>query len=132
MIQRWAISKFVESHIKKKLGLGKYGMVPKHSFLQQINSCLISTMPEKFYERVEEGSIVLKKSGNLSFSQEGVIVDGEVAPRKTEVVILATGFRGDSKLKDIFLSPFFKDLVIGSPNAALPLYRLPFYYFPIP
>ncbi|XP_048337307.2 probable flavin-containing monooxygenase 1 [Ziziphus jujuba] len=120
---RWAISKFVESHIKKKLRLAKYGMVPKHSFLQEISSCLISTMPEKFYDRVEEGSIVLKKSANLSICQDGVLVDGEVNPRKTDLVILATGFRGDKKLKDIFLSSIFKDIVFGSPNAAMPLYR---------
>ncbi|KAM1345824.1 hypothetical protein FF1_035158 [Malus domestica] len=121
---RWGFSKFVESYVTKKLGLAKYGMVPRHSFLQEISSCLISTIPEKFYDRVQEGSIILKKSpGSFSFCQEGVLVEGEVSPVKTDVVILATGFRGDKKLKDIFVSPTFQDYIAGSPEAILPLYR---------
>ncbi|XP_031252244.1 probable flavin-containing monooxygenase 1 [Pistacia vera] len=51
---RWGISKFVETYIKKKHPLAKYGMIPKHSFLQDISSCLVSTVPEKFYEKVEK------------------------------------------------------------------------------
>ncbi|KAM1987243.1 hypothetical protein ACFX15_034539 [Malus domestica] len=58
---RWGFSKFVESYKNKKLGLAKYGMVPKHSFLQEISSCMIATVPEKFFDRVREGSIILKK-----------------------------------------------------------------------
>lgn len=104
-------------------------MVPKHSFLQQISSCLISTVPEKFYDRVEEGSIILKKGGaNFSFCQQGVLVNGEETPLETDLVILATGFRGDKKLRDIFMSSFFKDHVAGSPNAAMPLYRYIYNY----
>ncbi|KAJ0076604.1 hypothetical protein Patl1_35705 [Pistacia atlantica] len=120
---RWAYAKFVESHIEKKLQLGKYGMVPKHSFLQDISSCLISIVPEKFYDRVEEGSIILKKSQSFSFCEEGILVDGETPPLKTDLVILATGFRGDKKLKDIFVSQTFQDYIAGSPNEKLPLYR---------
>ncbi|KAL5562378.1 hypothetical protein UlMin_032125 [Ulmus minor] len=110
---RWAISKFVESHIMHKLPLAKHGMVPKHSFHFEMNSCLIST----------EGSIVLKKAPSFSFCKEGVVVEGETTPRKTDLVILATGFRGDKKLKDIFVSPTFQDYIIGSPKATVPLYR---------
>lgn len=100
-------------------------MIPKHSFLQEISSCLISTIPEKFYDRVQEGSIILKKSpSSFSFGQEGILVEGEASPVKTDLVILATGFRGDIKLKDIFVSPTFQDYIAGSPEAILPLYRL--------
>ncbi|XP_059429313.1 probable flavin-containing monooxygenase 1 [Corylus avellana] len=120
---RWAFSKFVESHIKKKLGLAKHGMVPKHSFLQEISSCLISTVPEKFYDKVEERSIILKKASSFSFCKEGVLVNGEVQPLKTDLVILATGFRGDQKLKEIFVSTTFQDYIAGSANATVPLYR---------
>ncbi|KAL5562377.1 hypothetical protein UlMin_032124 [Ulmus minor] len=120
---RWAISKFVESHIMHKLPLAKHGMVPKHSFHFEMNSCLISTVPEKFYDKVGEGSIVLKKAPSFSFCKEGVVVEGETTPRKTDLVILATGFRGDKKLKDIFVSPTFQDYIIGSPKATVPLYR---------
>ncbi|PON66219.1 Dimethylaniline monooxygenase, N-oxide-forming [Parasponia andersonii] len=120
---RWAFSKFVESHIKHKLRLAKYGMVPKHSFHQEINACLISTVPEKFYDRVEEGRIILKKAPSFGFCQEGVLVEGDDTPRKKDLVILATGFRGDRKLKDLFVSRTFKDYIVGDPKAAVPLYR---------
>ncbi|XP_028770201.1 probable flavin-containing monooxygenase 1 [Neltuma alba] len=121
---RWLSSKFVETHITRKLGLRKFGMVPDHSFHQAINSCLIPSMPDKFYEKVEEGSILLKKAPSFGFCQEGILADGEEdKPLKTDLVILATGFRGDKKLKDIFASPTFQDLIDGSPNSTVPLYR---------
>ncbi|GFY89815.1 hypothetical protein Acr_07g0000120 [Actinidia rufa] len=60
---------FVETHLKRKLGLAKFGMVPGHNFLQELSSCLISTVPEDFYYRVEKGSIRLKKASSFSFSK---------------------------------------------------------------
>ncbi|KAL5788985.1 hypothetical protein ACOSP7_005934 [Xanthoceras sorbifolium] len=125
---RWGFSKFVESDIKKKHRLGKYGMVPRHSFLHEISSCLIATVPEKFYDKVEEGSIILKKSQSFSFCKEGILVCGAdtkatTAPLNTDLVILATGYRGDKKLKDIFVSQTFQDFIAGSPTETLPLYR---------
>ncbi|XVF68046.1 hypothetical protein PTKIN_Ptkin10aG0171600 [Pterospermum kingtungense] len=122
---RWGFSKFVESYIKWKLPLAKYGMVPKHSFHQEINSCLTSTVPENFYDKVEEGSILLKKTQNISFYEEDLMVDDEDegSRLKADLVILATGFRGDKKLRDIFVSPTFQDYIAGSPDATVPLYR---------
>ncbi|KAF5449072.1 hypothetical protein F2P56_029556 [Juglans regia] len=120
---RWAFSKFVESDIKKKLRLAKFGMVRKQSFLQEISSCLISIVPEKFYDKVEEGSIILKKATNFSFCKQGVLVNGDAHSLATDLVILATGYRGDKKLKDIFVSSTFKDYIAGSPNTTVPLYR---------
>ncbi|XP_062024486.1 probable flavin-containing monooxygenase 1 isoform X2 [Rosa rugosa] len=126
---RWAYSKFVETYANKKLGLYKYGMVPKQRFLQDISSCLIAVVPENFYDRVQEGSIILKKSpGNFGFCQEGILVEGEVSPLTTELVILATGFNGEKKLKDVFVSPTFQDYIMGSQEAILPLYRLTSYF----
>ncbi|KAL5856242.1 hypothetical protein ACOSQ4_006044 [Xanthoceras sorbifolium] len=94
---RWGFSKFVESDIKKKHRLAKYGMVPKLSFLEEISSCLTATLPEKFYDK-------------------GILVDGgdtEVTtmPLKTDLVTLATRYRGDKKLKDIFVSQTFQDFI---------------------
>lgn len=113
----------MESYIKNKHPLAKYGMVPKHSFLQEISSCLTSTVPEKFYEKVEEGSIILKKIQSFSFREEGILINGETEPRKTDLVILATGFRGDKKLKDIFVSQNFKDCIAGPSKGTVSLYR---------
>ncbi|CAN6544784.1 unnamed protein product [Malus baccata var. baccata] len=108
---RWGFSKFVESYINKKLGLAKYGMVPKHSFHQEISSCMIATHHTE------------KVSWRLGFCQEGILVNGESSPVKSDLVILATGFRGEKKLKDMFVSPTFQDNILGSPKSILLLYR---------
>ncbi|PRQ25133.1 putative flavin-containing monooxygenase [Rosa chinensis] len=122
---RWEFSKFVETDANNKLGLYKYGMVPKHTFLQDISSCVIAIVPEKFYDRVQEGSIILKKSPSyFGFCKEGIWLKGKYfSPLKTDLVILATRFRGEKKLKDIFVSPTFQDYMMGPPEAILPLYR---------
>ncbi|CAN0845418.1 Probable flavin-containing monooxygenase 1 [Linum grandiflorum] len=123
---RWAISKFVESDIKHKHQLVKHGMVPKHGFLQEVSSCLISTVPEKFYDRVDEGSIKLTKAPSFSFCKEGIVVEGVVdkqEPLETDLVILATGFKGEKKLQDVFGSKRFREIIIGSSDTAVPLYR---------
>ncbi|KAA8535934.1 hypothetical protein F0562_028412 [Nyssa sinensis] len=120
---RWGYSKFVESYIKSKLRLSKFGMVPKHSFLTEISSCLISTVPEGFYNRVEEGSIKLKKAPTFSFCKEGILIDGEAEPLETDMVILATGFNGIKKLEEIFVSPTFQHFIFGSTDNTVPLYR---------
>nr|XP_009785586.1 PREDICTED: probable flavin-containing monooxygenase 1 [Nicotiana sylvestris] len=120
---RWAFSKFVESHIKHKLGLAKHGMVPDHSFLSELSSCLVSIVPEGFYDRVEEGSIKLKKAKSFGFSKEGIVLEGQAEPIKSDLVILATGFNGIDKLKHIFESPKFQGFIVGKDDDAVPLYR---------
>ncbi|KAF7842886.1 putative flavin-containing monooxygenase 1 [Senna tora] len=120
---RWALSKFVESYVKRKQRLAKFGMVPKQSFLRDLSASKIFITPEKFYDRVEEGSIILKKSPSFWFDEEGVVVEGESTPLKADLVIFATGFKSDHKLRDIFVSPTFQNLIMGSPDAAVPLYR---------
>ena len=115
----------MESHIRRKLSLEKFGMVPKHSFLKEISACLISTVPEGFYDRVDKGSIVLKKAPTFSFCQKGILVDGENMPVETDLVIMATGFNGEKKLIDIFATSNFQDCILGSPTASVPFYRLP-------
>ncbi|XP_052179136.1 probable flavin-containing monooxygenase 1 isoform X2 [Diospyros lotus] len=120
---RWGLAKFMETHIRRKLRLSKFGMVPKHGFLQELSSCTTSTVPEDFYDRVEKGSIRLKKAQNFSFCKQGILVDGEDEALEMDVVILATGFKGLEKLRRIFVSPTFQDCIAGSPDIALPLYR---------
>ncbi|XWS55170.1 hypothetical protein CRYUN_Cryun10bG0152000 [Craigia yunnanensis] len=120
---RWAYSKFVETDIKRKLRLATHGMVPTHSFLNEISSCLISTVPEKFYDKVEEGKIKLIKAPSFSFCHNGVLVEYETTPIEADVVVLSTGFKGEKMLKDIFVSQTFQDYITGSPDATIPLYR---------
>jgi dimethylaniline monooxygenase (N-oxide forming) len=98
-------------------------MLPKFSFLEDISSCQIAMLPDKFYDRVEEGSIIIKNSQSLSFFPEGLFINGENRPFETDLVIFATGFKGDEKLKNIFEHPVFQNYIIGSPTATVSLYR---------
>ncbi|GAV73909.1 FMO-like domain-containing protein [Cephalotus follicularis] len=121
---KWGLSKFAEFYLKWKLTLKEYGMIPKYSFLEYISSCQIAMLPDRFYDKVEEGSIILKKPQphNFSFSKDGLIVDEKTTPLESDVVIFATGYKGDEKLKNIFEFPFFKECIAG-PKAKNPLYR---------
>ncbi|XP_068646129.1 probable flavin-containing monooxygenase 1 [Aristolochia californica] len=120
---RWVFSKFVESYLRWKLPLKKYGIIPKHSFFQSIASCSFAVTPENFFDKVEEGSIIFKKTESFHFCNNGLIVDGESRPLETKIVIFATGYKGAEKIQDIFSSPFFKKSVAGSPDSTVPLYR---------
>ncbi|KAK7304736.1 hypothetical protein VNO77_42623 [Canavalia gladiata] len=121
---RWGISKLVETSLKWKLPLKKYGLVPNHSFLQDISSCQTGVFPDNFLDKLKEGSILMKKSQSFRFCEEGVMIDGEAKTLKTDLVILATGYRGDKKLKCIFRSPVFQNHIIGSGSTStVPLYR---------
>ncbi|KAJ0097307.1 hypothetical protein Patl1_27393 [Pistacia atlantica] len=76
---------------------------------------------EKFYAKVDEGSIILKKSPSFNFCEEVILVNGETAPLKADLVILATGFAGEKMLKGIFVSPTFQDFILGSSKEAIPV-----------
>lgn len=119
------MTKFVESYIRWKLPLKKYGMIPKESFLGEVSSCQIYMLPPTFYDEVEKGAIILKKSQNLSFCKRGMMLDGEDDATfiEADVVIFATGYKGDEKLKNIFASMTFQDYIAGTPTSTIPLYR---------
>ncbi|ONM18811.1 putative flavin-containing monooxygenase 1 [Zea mays] len=120
---RWLFSKFAESYYA--IPMKKFGMVPDHSLFQALATCLVAILPKGFYERLDERSIVLKRSKTFSFSREGVVVDGEVLSSlvKSDVVIYATGFRGDLKIMDMFTSEYFRSVAVGSACTTVPLYR---------
>ncbi|CAK7338540.1 unnamed protein product [Dovyalis caffra] len=120
---RWGISKFIETYLKWNLPLKKYGMLPKFRFLEDLSSCSFAMLPGKFYDRVEEGSIIIENSQRFSFFREGLIIDGDTRPLETDVVIFATGFKGDEKLRNIFESPVFQNYIMGSSTAIVSLYR---------
>ncbi|KAF7127013.1 hypothetical protein RHSIM_Rhsim11G0117200 [Rhododendron simsii] len=71
---RWGFSKFVGSLINRCLS--KLGMVPKHSFLKETGSCLVSIVLEGFYEAVDKGSIKFKKAPSFGFCKEGILIVG--------------------------------------------------------
>ncbi|KAJ9163019.1 hypothetical protein P3X46_022741 [Hevea brasiliensis] len=118
---RWGISKFMESYLKWTLPLKKYGMLPKFSFDEHMSSCQIAMLPENFFDKVEEGSIIIKNSQSFRFCREGLIIEGEAQPLETDIVIFATGFKGYEKLANIFESSVFQDCLKAT--APLLLYR---------
>jgi dimethylaniline monooxygenase (N-oxide forming) len=85
--------------------------------------CTFGVLPEFFFDKVKEGSIVIKKSQSFSFCKEGLIINGEAKPLETDLVIFATGFKGDQKLRNIFKSPVFQNYINGPTNSNVPLYR---------
>ncbi|XP_051113800.1 probable flavin-containing monooxygenase 1 [Andrographis paniculata] len=120
---RWAISKYVERYISWKTPLKKYGMIPGESFVQEISSCQILYLPENFFDKVKDGSIIFKRSQHFSFCDEGLMIEGEHNPIKADLVIFATGYKGDEKLRNMFVSPTFRKRILGSQESTVPLYR---------
>ncbi|KAL2538047.1 putative flavin-containing monooxygenase 1 [Forsythia ovata] len=117
---RWIFSMLVECYLKWIYPLKKYNMIPEHTFLKQIYSCMFTVLPDCFYERVEDGSLILKKSRKFCFCTTGLITDDEVAPLETDVVIFATGYKSDLRISNIFASNHFKRCITGS---STPFYR---------
>ena len=107
----------------------KHDMVPEHSFFEALATCLIAITPKDHYKRLDEGSIVLKKSKTFSFCKEGVLVEGESSPIKSDIVIFGTGFKGDQKITNMFTSEYFQSIVVGPISSTVPLYRLLHYYY---
>ncbi|CAN1818688.1 Probable flavin-containing monooxygenase 1 [Linum perenne] len=116
----WIQSKVVEFYLKWRLPLKKYNMVPDHGFFKQIFSCMFTILPNNFYERVSEGSLLLVKSKSFSFCEKGVIITPEKPPIPADIVIFATGYKSTEKLKSIFKSSYFQDSIA---NSTAPLYR---------
>ncbi|CAN1831892.1 Probable flavin-containing monooxygenase 1 [Linum perenne] len=74
-------------------------------------------VPENFYNMVDKGSIKLVKAPSFSFCEEGIVVgydDQKPIVMETDLVILATGYKGEQKLQDVFGSKRFGDIIIGN------------------
>ncbi|KAI6688468.1 hypothetical protein NL676_025296 [Syzygium grande] len=113
-------SKLVETYLTWRYPLKKYNMVPNHSLIEHFASCMTPTLPSNFYPAVEGGSLILKKSPSFRFCHTGLILDGGAKSyHPTDVVIFATGYESDEKLKNIFSSIYFQKCIAGS---SYPLY----------
>ncbi|KAF7849501.1 hypothetical protein BT93_L0706 [Corymbia citriodora subsp. variegata] len=113
--------KLVETYLKWKYPLKKYNIVPDHSLLEQFAFGVTPTLPSNFFHAVEEGSLILKKLPSFHFCHTGLILDGGAnSYHPTDVVIFATGYETDEKLKNIFSSNYFQKCLAGT---SYPLYR---------
>ena len=120
---RWLIAMAIEAYYKALMPMWEHGMVPDHSFSAAMLGWQINVLPDRFYDMVTDGGIVLRRSDTFGFNADGVVLDGgeHVA---ADVVILATGFDADRLLSGVFVSPRFREVVVGRPSdAMLPLYR---------
>ena len=89
----------MESDVKQRHQLKKNDIVLQH--MEASGSYLISTFRYGFYDNVDKVSITIKKSPTFWFFDEGLLLEGEHKPLKTNLVILATGFNGQKKLEDL-------------------------------
>lgn len=119
-MQRSAVSKFIESYLKWKLPLEKYGLAPDHPFVEDYASCQMAILPEKFFPEADEGRIRFKKSDRWWFWERGVVLD-DGTRLEADVVLLATGYDGKKKLRSVLPDPF-RGLIEDS-NGVMPLYR---------
>ncbi|KAM3259576.1 hypothetical protein ACQJBY_051072 [Aegilops geniculata] len=124
----WAISAATGAYYRRAIPMREHGMEPGHGFARSVSSCLLSMLPDGFYDKVKEGSVVFARSKSFGFYPDGLVLDGAGAEKRVvpaDVVVLATGFLGDEKLRDMFASPRVKDIIAGSSNSdtAMPLYR---------
>lgn len=115
--------KVAESYLKWKLPYAKYGIVPTHRFVQGLSAGKVLNAPEGFFDKVDRGSITLKKVEEFSFCKEGILAKGEAEPVEADLVIFATGYNGEKKVRDVFESQFFQELMTGPASTIPLLYR---------
>ena len=124
-MQRWVISKLTEAYFKARIPMREHGMVPDWSFAWTVSACRVGVLPDRFYDRVAEGSVAIRRARSVSFCADGLVLGEDDAGERVEadVVVLATGFRGADKLRGIFASPRFREMVAGGPDNPAPHYR---------
>eukprot|EP00253_Pinus_taeda_P023641 PITA_23641 len=116
---RWAMFKFLELYLIWKLPLRKYGLVPHHSFLRELTSCQISSLPDGLFSKAEEGCIHFRKSTNWGFCSKGIVLDDQTVV-EADLVLFATGYDSEKKLKSLLPKIFAEPL---EKSAVVPLYR---------
>ncbi|KAF3446134.1 hypothetical protein FNV43_RR11313 [Rhamnella rubrinervis] len=117
---RRAVSKFIESYVLWKLPLVKYGLKPDHPFEEDYASCQMAIVAENFFEEADKGNILFKRATNWWFWSGGIEFDDQ-SKLEADVVILATGYDGNKKLKSLLPEPF-RSLVVDS-TGVMPLYK---------
>ncbi|XP_057506225.1 probable flavin-containing monooxygenase 1 [Actinidia eriantha] len=117
---RKAVSKIIESYLVWKLPLDKYGLKPDHPFEEDYASCQMAILPENFFAEADKGNIAFKRASKWWFCEKGVEFEDKTM-LEADVVVLATGYDGKKKLKDIIPEPFRS--LIEPPSGMMHLYR---------
>ena len=98
----------------------KYGLKPGHPFVEDYASCQMAIMPDNFFAEADKGKIVFKRASKWWFTKKGIEFDDNTEIG-ADVVILATGYDGEKKLKTVLPDPFRS--LLEYPSGLLPLYR---------
>ncbi|GAB4838084.1 monooxygenase [Ancistrocladus abbreviatus] len=117
---RRVVSRIIESYLLWRLPFEKHGLKPDHPFQEDYASCQMAILPHNFFLEADRGRIKFKKASKWWFYENGLEFDDNTK-LEADVVILATGYDGKKKLKDILPHPFtsFLEYVHG----IMPLYR---------
>lgn len=119
--QRKAASRMIESYLLWKLPLVKYGLKPDHPFEEDYASCQMAILPESFFSEADKGRINFKRTSNDWWFWEGGVEFEDNTKIEADVVLLATGYDGKQKLRDVIPQPFTSFLEF--PTGIMPLYR---------
>ncbi|KAI7731092.1 hypothetical protein M8C21_028097 [Ambrosia artemisiifolia] len=119
---RKATSKLIESYLLWKLPLVKYGLKPDHPFEEDYASCQMAILPDTFFSEADKGKINFKRASSWWFSEGGVEFDDNTK-LEADLVILATGYDGKKKIRDVLPQPFCSFLEFPSSGGMMPLYR---------
>lgn len=114
------MSKIIESYLLWKLPLVKYGLKPDHPFEEDYASCQMAILPDNFFLEADKGKINFKRASNWWFYEGGVEFEDNTK-LEADVVLLATGYDGKKKLRDVMPQPFSSFLEF--PSGMMPLYR---------
>eukprot|EP00897_Mesotaenium_endlicherianum_P001519 jgi/Mesen1/1395/ME000013S00885 len=117
---RWVTSKLVELYMVRTYPLRKHGLVPSHSFSQDLAACILPQLPDKFFPLIEQGRILLKRSASWHFTPAGMrLENGEELA--ADVVLLCTGYNGLAKVKAMLPEPY--SALLEEEGESLHLYR---------
>uniref|UniRef100_M8BKT1 Uncharacterized protein n=1 Tax=Aegilops tauschii TaxID=37682 RepID=M8BKT1_AEGTA len=75
----WAISAGAD---RRSIPMREHGMEPGHGFARSVSSCLLSMLPDGFYDKVKEGSVVFARSRSFVFCHDGLVLDGAGAEKR--------------------------------------------------
>uniref|UniRef100_A0A7N0VCH7 Flavin-containing monooxygenase n=1 Tax=Kalanchoe fedtschenkoi TaxID=63787 RepID=A0A7N0VCH7_KALFE len=117
---RRGVSKIIESYLRWKLPYEKHGLAPDHPFEEDYASCQMAILPDNFFEEADKGMIRFKKASKWWFTEDGIEFDDNTK-LEADVVLLATGYDGKKKVKDVLPEPF--RCLVDPPTGVMPLYR---------
>jgi dimethylaniline monooxygenase (N-oxide forming) len=123
---RWLMAKLAETYYRELMPMRKHGMAPAYSLSESmLLGWRIGLLPDRFYDMVDQGGIVLRRCDSFGFCADGLELDDGTGERVgADVVILATGFDDERLLSSVFVSPWFREIIVPKPShTMLPFYR---------